>query len=288
MRSRLIAAALTSALVVSPIVAPNASAQTQVARQGWMLITSSSSSSNACTIGFNDPSRGVSYTAAHCGKSGDTVYLTDASGNRLPNPAGVITPSSRYEKNTSSNDWAIIRWNPGVSVESNQFGGGYVPSSQLKAGDSICFHGFTSHGASGNYTCGKFIGKIGESIFYDSAISARPGDSGGPVFVPGKGVVGVTSGSERLTYGTRTVTVQRASSMSDGPAVYEADLIRLLKTHYGLAPSNPVPPQPVRPIQVPAGDQVQVESSLSDPGSIIGAIVAVLVLLIPIIGSFLG
>lgn len=285
MRSRFIAAALTSALVVSPIVAPDASAQTQVARQGWRLITSSNS---ACTIGFNDPSRGISYTAAHCGRSGDTVYLTDASGNSLPYPAGVFTPSSRYVSNTASNDWGVIKWNPGVSVEANRFGGGYVPSSQLKTGDSICFHGFTSHGTSGNYTCGKFIGKIGESIYYESGIHSRPGDSGGPVFVPGKGVVGVTAGLEKYTYGTRTVTALRASSMSDGPTVYEADLSRLLKTHYGLAPSNPVPSQPVRPIQVPADDQVQVESSLSDPGSIIGAIVAVLALLIPIIGSFLG
>ena len=49
--------------------------------------------SHSCTLGFNGD--GYSYTAAHCGDTGDLVYIEDSNG-LLKGPLGTVTNSPLY------------------------------------------------------------------------------------------------------------------------------------------------------------------------------------------------
>lgn len=266
------------ALLVAPAVtAAPAEAQTYqlVANQGWRV----RSSKGNCTIGHNEPARGLSYTAAHCANPGEAVYLTDASGNVYPEPAGVFIPSQRYDETTYSNDWAAIRWNPGVRVQPNQFGGGYINAEALAAGETVCFHGFTTHSSGNGATCGRFVGVAGSAVLFDAPVASRPGDSGGPVFVPGKGVIGVVSGEHTVTgqFGERKLS--RAAMLKDGRVVPTAEIWDIVSAYHGVPSVNrpPVTPQPA----------TQASGSSATLG-IIAAVVSLLAVLVPLLGSVLG
>lgn len=285
MHSRVLAAIATTAVALT-VVAPAASAQQLTAQQGSQIVVGDSS---ACTIGYNDLGRGLSYTAAHCGKAGDLVRLTDSNGQLIPAPAGVFIPSTKYDSASSSNDWAAIQWNPGVAVQPNRFGGGYISSNQLRAGDQICFHGFSSHGSSNNYSCGQFIGSLGQNMYYELPVSALHGDSGGPVFVPGKGTLGVVSGADGWTNSAGTIVVQRASTLNDGPLVRQDHLEQLVFSYFGQRPARTAPAPSNAPARPPAdGHVLEVQSSAGNPGSIIGIVIAILAALVPLVGGFLA
>lgn len=166
--------------------------------QGWAFFTVQ----GTCTIGFNDPVNRVSYTAAHCADIERRVFLATRSGifPQSVIPAGRIKPAPSYDRKTHSNDWAVIEWEDGVQINENTFGGPrLMPVSELKRGQEICFHGFSAHKASNEWSCGSVLGTAGEVIMMESPGNAGPGDSGGPVFVPGRGVVGLVSGGDDFT-----------------------------------------------------------------------------------------
>lgn len=263
-----------TALLVSPAVtAAPAEAQTYqlVANQGWRI----QSSKGNCTIGHNEPSKGLSYTAAHCGNPGDAIYLTDAAGNVYPEPAGVFIPSQRYDEASYSNDWAAIQWNPGVRVQPNQFGGGYINAESLAAGETVCFHGFTSHSSGSGASCGRFVGVAGSAVLFDAPISSRPGDSGGPVFVPGKGVIGVVSGVHTVSgqFGERKL--DRASMLKDSRVVPKTEIWDAVSAYHGVPSIN----------QPPAA---QAATDGAGVFGIIAAVVSLLAILGPLLAGVLG
>lgn len=234
-----VAALLTSSLSLAVVpaaldAAPRAEAQTAtlVARQGYSFFTSQSDSSEGhCTVSYNNPSQRTSFTAAHCGRAGETVYLKDAQGNRVP--AGTFHPSSSYDGQLS-NDWALIRWNADVEIGPNEFSGDrFVPLTELRQGAQICLRGGKSHGMTTNdFVCTKFSGSVNNTFFFEYANTAE-GDSGGTVFVPGVGYVGVFSG-ETTFYGDSrpSLTLQRAVVPYDGPRVVDDAVIATMNARY--------------------------------------------------------
>lgn len=263
-----------SALAGAP--AP-ASAQTTVVEQGGRFATGSGKS---CTIGLNDPARGVSYSAAHCGKRGDLVYFVDENGYRFSTPVGIFEPSSRYDFASASNDWSLIRWYPGVKVQPNRFGGDYYPASKLSPGEQMCFHGYTSHGAGNRASCGRYLGSVGQNVYYEVRSELQAGDSGGPVFVPGKGTVGVVAGNTTVSDGRTSITVGRAAATSDGPLVDAATVNRLVAPLLGQRVKTTV--------QDPGEtDLVKVRELSSNPASVLGPLIAVLAALLPLVGGWM-
>lgn len=178
-----------------------------------------------CTIGTNDTARRVSYAAGHCvvrdgvyNKQGALVYLADATGKQIPWPAGTIYPAAAYDPKGEANDWSEIHWFTNVNVAENRFGGATISASELTPGDTVCYHGYASHGRTAATTCGPFVGMIENTLYFDAPGLPQFGDSGGPVFVPGRGVVGVMSGANYLTddKGSIIIDLERASTMCSG------------------------------------------------------------------------
>ena len=237
-------AVTVSSVAVSPVAVPVAeAADALVARQGERVFVDNMGGYNltSCTIGYNDLSHRRSYTAGHCAvhdeassRGGSTVYLADESGNQLPTPAGLIYPAAAYYGPANANDWSVIYWFNNVTVGQNTYGGAYVPISEISPGDTLCYHGYASHGRSTAAACGPFVGMIEKTIYFDAPGTPHYGDSGGPLYAPGRGVVGVMSGANALVDedDNEVVGLERASSLQSGPLYGEARIDAFLREYY--------------------------------------------------------
>lgn len=181
------AAVTVAASLVTPLTA--FAAAPTVPQQGVAIFVDQTGS---CTLGYNDVARGVSYTAGHCGTPGARVRLLNRETHEVSVPLGTFYPSPSYDGHYS-NDWGEVRWDPGVKLPTNRFSGEKIlDRSEVKRGDTVCSHGEATHTNSDKYTCGTFHGWVNES-FTVNIEGWQKGDSGGPVWVPGRGLVGVAS-----------------------------------------------------------------------------------------------
>lgn len=194
-RSRTLLAALgATAILANPMQAVAAVPTTPTQGDAILL-----DGGLTCTIGYNDAAKGVSYTAAHCGKDGARVSLVDRSvpgatyGVNLSQPMGTLRHSKNFD-GMWSNDIATIEWDKGVKLGGNPYSGDTVLKvSSMKRGDKVCYHGETSHTGTKNTSCGTFFAATDEHFTIRSTAPSRAGDSGGPIFVEGKGLVGIIS-----------------------------------------------------------------------------------------------
>ncbi|MCG7235470.1 hypothetical protein [Corynebacterium sp. ACRQP] len=266
--ARIAASAATAALAASGLVggveAP--AAERLVVKQGARMFVDNLGNDNltACTIGYNDSKQRRSYTAGHCAdngnygwQTGSLVYLADSKGREMTTPAGMIYPAAAYYGASNANDWAVIYWFNGVEVEANPFGGEYVPIEDIEPGETLCYHGYASHGGTNRATCGPFVGMIEKTIYFDAPGMPDYGDSGGPVYAPGRGLVGVMSGANALVdeRGEEVVGFERASSLQSGALYDDSAIDTFLRSHYGASAkpaspskktSTPAVPTPVR------------------------------------------
>ena len=264
--ARVAALAAASALAASGLVggveAP--AAERLVVKQGARMFVDNLGGDNltACTIGYNDPEQRRSYTAGHCADNGDygwqtgsLVYLADSKGREMSTPAGMIYPAAAYYGASNANDWAVIYWFNGVEVGANPYGGEYVPIQDLEPGETLCYHGYASHGGTTEASCGPFVGMIEKTIYFDAPGMPDYGDSGGPVYAPGRGLVGVMSGANALVddRGEEVVGFERASSLQSGALYDDSRIDTFLRSHLAATTTPPSPsrktpaaPSPVR------------------------------------------
>lgn len=175
--------------LVGPVTAAAAAPTTPV--QGVSIAIGNT---GQCTLGFNDHSKGVSYTAAHCAnRAGERVRLIDPVTGQRSRELGTITPSSQYQKGAFANDWATITWDRGVKLGANPYSGdALLTLDQVKPGEKVCFHGETTHKGTNKVSCGKFYDRLEQSFVTDIK-EGNFGDSGGPIWVDGRGFIGVVS-----------------------------------------------------------------------------------------------
>ena len=264
--ARVAALAAASALAASGLVggveAP--AAERLVVKQGARMFVDNQHNDTltACTIGYNDPEQRRSYTAGHCADNGDygwqtgsLVYLADSKGREMSTPAGMIYPAAAYYGASNANDWAVIYWFNGVEVGANPYGGEYVPIQDLEPGETLCYHGYASHGGTTEASCGPFVGMIEKTIYFDAPGMPDYGDSGGPVYAPGRGLVGVMSGANALVddRGEEIVGFERASSLQSGALYDDSRIDTFLRSHLAATTTPPSPsrktpaaPSPVR------------------------------------------
>ena len=264
--ARVAALAAASALAAPGLVvgAEAPAAERLVVKQGARMFVDNQHNDNltACTIGYNDPEQRRSYTAGHCADNGDygwqtgsLVYLADSKGREMSTPAGMIYPAAAYYGASNANDWAVIYWFNGVEVGANPYGGEYVPIQDLEPGETLCYHGYASHGGTTEASCGPFVGMIEKTIYFDAPGMPGYGDSGGPVYAPGRGLVGVMSGANALVdeSGEEVVGFERASSLQSGALYDDARIDTFLRSHLAATTTPPSPsrktpaaPSPVR------------------------------------------
>lgn len=250
------ASALAASGLVGGVEAP--AAERLVVKQGARMFVDNlrNDTLTACTIGYNDPAQRRSYTAGHCADNGAMVYLADDNGREMSTPAGVIYPAAAYYGASNANDWAVIYWFNSVEIGANTFGGKYVPIETLEPGETLCYHGYASHGGTTEAACGPYVGMIEKTIYFDAPGMPDYGDSGGPVYAPGRGLVGVMSGANALVdeRGEEVVGFERASSLRSGAPYDDSAIDTFLRSHYAqrYAPpaktTSPTPavPSPVR------------------------------------------
>ncbi len=165
-----------------------ATAQPVAVRQGGTVLVQGT---GICTVGYNDAANRRSFVAAHCGGDGARVRAIDPATGRAGGAVGTLRRSRLYDSQLS-NDWAAIEWDPQVHVGGNPVtGDGWVHPHNIRLGETVCYSGRTSH-PGGGATCGRFAGSADNTFFIDAPLS-QPGDSGGPMWVPGRGFVGVVS-----------------------------------------------------------------------------------------------
>lgn len=196
-----------------------AQAQTRVVEQGTPVYVQGT---GICTIGYNDPARHRSFTAAHCGTEGARVELINPATGARTGAAGTFYRSKAYDGRLG-NDWGAIQWDGGVGVGGNGFSGdAWVHPRDIRLGETVCYYGYASR----RTNCGPFSGSA-DNTFFAAAPLSHPGDSGGPMWVPGRGFVGVTSSmwSSNPLPLLRTANFVIGVVPDDGPAVPEARLV---------------------------------------------------------------
>lgn len=222
--SRALAATIIATACLAGV--PRATAAESV-QQGSEIVVADSST---CAVAFNDRGEGVSYTSAHCGLSGERVRVKRADGS-VSGEVGTFYPSSRWGESVTGNDWGAIRWDSGVRLGGNGRSGDSVASiSDLAKGEQICTYGVASR----QVLCGEYAGSIGNNLYWDGA-AGQKGDSGGPVWSPRRGFLGVYSGVSVISSksdGERQLS--RASVPKNGDAVTTDDEIRLIAGYFSV------------------------------------------------------
>lgn len=194
--------------------------------------------SGYCTIGFNDPVQRISYTAGHCGDDGSSATVT-VDGVEV---SGTFYPSSAFGASATGNDWGAIRWDDDVQLGPNVVTGDVIADlASLTPGDELCLL------SAGVTRCSEFVGRLNNNVYWDEPVGMR-GDSGGPVWAPGKGFVAVYSGPGTVFNSVGdTATVNRASKPLNGPGVSEQDELNFISaikpiggpvTHNATAPGE--------------------------------------------------
>ena len=140
----------------------------RVRNQDWMT----------CTVGYVQP--GSAYTAGHCGKTGDTMYNYNTDEQ-------LGTLNTHYT-HAGGEDWAEIQLNDTTTAGENIYSGNQIVSPEnVEVGDTIHSYG----GKTGKQYTGTVTDTDGEQILATGEAGGLPGDSGGPFWIDGKGLVGV-------------------------------------------------------------------------------------------------
>ena len=173
MKNLLTAAAAAAAAVT--LTATSAWAGTinqgdRVRNQEWMT----------CTVGYVQD--GSAYTAGHCGKTGDTMFNFQTNEQ-----IGTLDSHFSY---AGGEDWAEITLNDTTDAGENIYSGNQVVSPEdIEVGDTIHSYG----GKTGQQYTGTVTRTDGHQVLATGEAGGLPGDSGGPAWIDGKGLVGVYS-----------------------------------------------------------------------------------------------
>ena len=142
----------------------------RVRNQEWMT----------CTVGYVQD--GSAYTAGHCGKTGDTMFNFQTNEQ-----IGTLDSHFSY---AGGEDWAEITLNDTTDAGENIYSGNQVVSPEdIEVGDTIHSYG----GKTGQQYTGTVTRTDGHQVLATGEAGGLPGDSGGPAWIDGKGLVGVYS-----------------------------------------------------------------------------------------------
>jgi len=135
---------------------------------------------DTCTVGYVQT--GSAYTAGHCGKTGDTMFNFQTNEQ-------IGTLNSHYSY-PGGEDWAEITLNDTTTAGENTYSGNQVVSPEdIEVGDTIHSYG----GKTGQQYTGTVTRTDGHQVLATGEAGGLPGDSGGPAWIDGKGLVGVYS-----------------------------------------------------------------------------------------------
>lgn len=237
-------------------ISHGAAAAAPVVQQGGLIVVGGNVK---CTVAMNDKDQGVSYTSAHCGNSGDRVTVHDAEGL-----TGTFLPSPLYrnEEGYTANDWAMVVWDDGVALGPNWLSGDTLisPGTALTSKDRVCTYG----GVSKTKRCGSYVARLGNTVF-STLPDGQAGDSGAPVWVEGKGVIGPYSGVSKISSSSGSRSLARAVHPEDGRDYSIDEEIGVLKRAFHI--DGPVTHTAQRPVETAANVGAQLGKRLDSLSS---------------------
>lgn len=261
---------LSTTTATTLALTPIANAEVPVVEQGARVVVVDK---GICSIGFNDPNQRISYTAGHCGEHGSRAAVGQANG--------TFYPSTEFGRSATGNDWGIIRWDDGVQLGANTITtDAVVDLEDLHPNDEICLL------SRGQQQCGAYTGRVGNNVYWDAGAGVK-GDSGAPVWAPGRGMVAVYSGVSTVSNRkSESASLNRASKPLNGPGVTEAQEIELISATKPIG--TPVTHDAETP-ESPATNVAHSGSSASPEAiaTIVVAVAVVLGFLVPFIGPVL-
>lgn len=137
-----------------------------------------------CTIGYVHAP--YAYTAGHClPKEGAPVE--DFHGHQIGTAEDIHNSVQRSANASDFEDWGRIRLKEDFRGGKNVFSGDTI-ASHVKVGDSV-----TSYGVYSKKPSSGAVMVTGPNGFDSDIVEAVGGDSGGPTWVEGKGLVGLIS-----------------------------------------------------------------------------------------------
>lgn len=159
--------------------------------QGQTIMTRIRGNSfNVCTLGYISKDNARGYAAAHCGKLGDTVY--NSKGQTIGRVAALNTAHGR--------DHMRIALNQNVRGVNPYTGDKMISWRDARVGDTVCHYGQTTK----QTQCGRITRVDPHRIWSDNS-NTRRGDSGGPVWIPGRGAIGVVSSYLTISQGNQVL-----------------------------------------------------------------------------------
>lgn len=173
-------------------------------QQGDRLIITTNDLEFQCTAGYVDAANARIWVAGHCGDHGSDVY--DTAGNHIGTLHHIFqrttqlqnlpdTQRHRQEPNYVLYDIAYVQANPTTVLRKNIYSGDRPYSPHL--GEDVCRYGATTNAIH----CAPVI-YINQHILF-AQLDSQSGDSGGPIWSPGKGYVGQLIATEIFNDGVR-------------------------------------------------------------------------------------
>lgn len=165
-----------------------------------------------CTIGYIDHKEKLAYTADHCSFKGKKSVVYDNDNHIIGTIESRTDRSSKTLLSQSmGNDFNVIKLNNYVSLAENIYSGDRkVSISDVKSGERVCVHSRMQK----KVNCGKIRMVAGNVIVGDSDAYGKLGDSGGPVWIPGKGFVGIYIGVFGNNYSNFYTTIDNEKKYS--------------------------------------------------------------------------
>ena len=145
-----------------------------------------------CTIGYIDHKERLAYTADHCSFKGKKSVVYDNDDHIIGTIESRTDRSSKTLLSQSmGNDFNVIKLNNYVSLAGNIYSGDKkVSVSDVKSGEKVCMYSRMQK----KINCGNIKIVAGNVIVGDSGAYGKLGDSGGPVWIPGEGFIGIYIG----------------------------------------------------------------------------------------------
>lgn len=148
-----------------------------------------------CTVGYIDKEHGLAYLAEHCAVPGKKAQVHNSEGYFVGTIVSRYQDSHRgmFHQQKMSEDFNVVDIDTShVFLGDNAYSGDQkVGISQVARGDKVCIYSRMQK----RVKCGSISMVTGNIIVLDSHAQGEKGDSGGPVWIPGKGFIGVYTSS---------------------------------------------------------------------------------------------
>lgn len=184
MHNKVYSIIFSSAVIAGTIFAPSYAYGNEIVNQGDRVITKRHNGEHGvCTIGYVDKATQTAIYTGHCsgGEVGNKVM--DYNWNEI----GYVVQNF-YQIHETYTDYAVIKLTRPAG--NNIYSGNKISLLPAFPGDNICSYG----GNTNDVYCGKVTGSENMTVVKATRNSGGSlGDSGGPAWISGKGVVGFFS-----------------------------------------------------------------------------------------------